>query len=52
MPCVGLCDSQNTLSSPSYDTRVGSKTTRTVSACPVSPLHTSSYVGLGVYPPS
>ena len=33
-------------------TSAGSKTTRTISAWPVLPEHTSSYVGFGVRPPA
>ncbi len=48
MPCVGSCDSQNSLTSSSYDTFAGSNATSTTSAWPVRPVHTSSYVGFGV----
>src|SRR5439155_5816801 len=36
----------------SYDTFFGSNATSTASACPVRPVHTSSYVGFGVNPPA
>ncbi|CAM5339959.1 hypothetical protein SBADM41S_12248 [Streptomyces badius] len=47
-PWVGLCDSQNSFSSSSYDTTAGSKTTRTASVWPVRPEQASSYVGFSV----
>src|SRR3989337_1453025 len=48
---VGSWFSQNTLSSSSYDTREGSYSIATASACPVFPEHTSSYLGLLNDPP-
>src|SRR5262249_22127733 len=50
MPWVGSWFSQNTWSNWSYEILVGSNTTRTTSLWPVPPVHTSRYVGFGVYP--
>ena len=52
IPWVGSWFSQKIFSSCSYDTSAGRNTTCTTSAWPVRPLHTSSYVGLGVIPPA
>jgi hypothetical protein len=43
--------SKNSFRSCPNATAAGSKTTRTTSACPVRPVHTSLYVGFGVSPP-